>query len=154
MDSETARAVAIEVFGSMRGQRIWRSELGVGSFVTLDVGGRRINSVGTEQGAFFLWIYGAPWQVSREGATEASSDDAAIQMRIAVSDLAGKAIRKISMNPIDLGLDIAIGGDLRLSTRGLNDPDLEDWMLFLPNGTVLTAQQGTLALERADRPPD
>lgn len=34
----------------MRCQRIWRSELGVGSFIALDVGAQRMNAVGKEQG--------------------------------------------------------------------------------------------------------
>lgn len=152
MDSEPGRAVAIEAFGSMRGQRIWRSELGVGSFITLDVGGRRFNSVGKEQGKFHLWVYGAPWSLLRRDGIEMASDDLTTQIRIAISELTGHAIQKISMNPIDLGLEIETDGDIRISTRSLNDPEIEDWMLFMPDGMVLTAQQGALTHERADTP--
>lgn len=137
----------------MRGRKIWRSELGVGSFVTLDIGGRRVNSVGHEQGEFYLWVYGAPWLIFRRGEIETSSSDPEAQMRITTAQLAGRTIRKVSMDPIDLGLDVSIDGEIRLSTSGLDDPELEDWMLFMPDGTVLTAQQGILTLERADAPP-
>lgn len=152
MSSTSARAAAFEAFESMRGQRIWRSELGVGSFITLDIGGRRMNSVGNEQGEFHLWVYGAPWALLRSDNIERSSDDLATQMRIAISELTGNAIRKISMSPIDLALDIEADGDIKISTRSLNDPEIEDWVLFTPDGMVLTAQQGMLTHGRADMP--
>lgn len=144
------RSIADEV-RKLVGLPIWSPRLGVGSFVTIEFGGTRHSSVGLLVGEYSLWVYGAAWSLGRGEADVATSDDAAPRMSAAVSALAGGLVTGACCDPASLGLRIEIDHASVLTTVAADDDDMEHWLLYLPDETVIVAGPGrSLVRERAD----
>jgi len=137
----------------MVGQYVWRSELGHGSFVTIDAGDRRINSAGVEQGEFSLWVYGAPWTVETAVRT-VSSEDLRADMAKAVVALQDKRVEFCAVDFRTQALTLTVVGGVTLATTPSPDVEMDDWMLFLRNGMVISAVAGNLIYESASALPE
>lgn len=134
----------------LEGLRVWRPTIGVGSFLTIEFGGRRATSTGHVQGEFHLWIYGAMWTISATDGLAANSNDSSDVMTMAAATLDGAQVKSAALDPSDLRLELAFDGDRRLVTDPGPLNEMEDWLLYLDDGCVISASPGgTLLIESA-----
>ena len=137
-----------EILKRISGETIWRMQVGVGSFLTMELGAERQSSTGLILGQFSLWIYGAQWRIQCDGVVATSNDSRAI-MESAARGLVGARVASCSLDPSKLVLNLQINEGCSLIAMPGPDSDLEDWMLFSDDGTVLVAHNGRLAIELA-----
>ena len=152
MDREIQANVGRSLPAQLAGLHVWRSWIGIGSFLTIDMGGRRINSAGAEVGEFSLWVYGAEWAISRGSSSIADSSNPKAAMIHAAELIEGAQVEQLLLSPESPQMVMRFSNDVRLMVWLSPDPDLEDWMLFLDDGRVLVASQGVLTIESASTP--
>lgn len=132
------------------GQRTWEPAIGVGSFITMNFGEPQKSPSGGVFGEFHLWVYGAHWVVRHDGTVAATSDDTHAVMAEAVARFEGRVVTDAHVSIDNLALRVAFGGDLTLEAAPASDPEMEHWMTFLPDGSVVVAGPGReLTLEPA-----
>lgn len=137
------------------GVRPWASEIGHGSFLTMDLGGRAISSTGVVRGEFHLWVYGGAWMIRSGDVVLGTSDDAREVMEAAADRLRGLPITGIGLSVDGRALRVELDGATTLVVVPWPELELrmERWQLFLPDGHVLVAGPGRLLrLVRADAP--
>jgi hypothetical protein len=145
----------IEMFiRPLLGQKAWGVALGVGSFVTCEFGaptppGRS----GRIHGEWHLWVYDCVWRLESNDAVIADSNDSRPRMESAVRRLEGLALSAIDIIRSDLPetlIRFENGFTLYLSSA---EPDeAEHWMLFRPDGDVLSMGPGaTWSVEHGGR---
>lgn len=127
--------------------------IGVGSFITVDFGGTRQTSVGDLLGEFHLWVYGSAWSLSQDSVVRATCDDERSVMQSAVLVLEGSRVTSVTFRADAVQLCLEFDGSVLLTVAPSDDPDMEHWMLFLPDGFVIVAGPGDkVRLARADEP--
>ncbi len=129
--------------GQMIGLSAWSPSIGVGSFLTIEFGESRINSVGTPLGQYHLWVYGAFWRLLSGSRQIVDSSESHDSMQVGVDALAGLSLRSFVFSRDEMTLNLDFGG-AKLAVKPSSVPDMEEWMLFLPDGTVVVAGPGTL----------
>lgn len=140
-----------ELGTALRGKRIWNASVGYGSFLTLDIGGQRTSSVGEHMGEFRLWVYGSQWAIGVAAQNLATSSADHDVMESAARKLVAKSVISASLEPDSVDLVIELEGSLSLRTTALKIPDMEEWMLYFGDGTVLVASS-ELSIESSSGP--
>ena len=153
------RTVALDIqeyFKPIVGLRPWRARLGVGSFLTFDLG-RRIKEDHHFRGEWRLWIYQAKWSLNHGDRKLADSDSARQTIEVAIRRLeySGSEFKKAKLDPQNSVTEFVFG-HFRLVVSPadyLADPGDSDeyWLLFMPDNTVLTVGPGGVDLGSSDR---
>lgn len=139
--SNAVRALAAAV-RELGGKQVWNPAVGVGSFVTINFGGERTNSTGMTVGEYHLWVYGGIWSVVHGSVVLATSNDSRAAMERAVERLDGLSILEASVNAVGTSLKIRFSGDLTMRIEPTSDPVMEHWLLYLPDGFVISSGPG------------
>ncbi|MCB2175500.1 MAG: hypothetical protein KQH57_06805 [Actinomycetales bacterium] len=134
IDDEIQRALADIV-----GLRAWGPEISFGSFLALNFGRTRIDPIGSPIGEYFLGIYGAHWAIWADPLIVATSDDERPTMESAAARLDGATLTVAEFDQVNFRLSLEFGGNLAVQIRPIDDPDIEQWELFLPDDTVILA---------------
>jgi hypothetical protein len=125
------------------GLPIWDPAVGVGSFLTIEFGGVRASSAGTPRGDFSLWIYGAQWAIQQNGIAVGDSTKDRDVMANAAERLSEQRVERFDVDPATLSLSLRLSEGLVLAAQPLGDPEMEEWLLYLDDGGVLTAGPGS-----------
>jgi hypothetical protein len=137
----------------MIGLRVWGPSVGHGSFVTIEFGETRVTSTGSIGGEFHLWIFGAQWQIRDANRTAATSDDERPVMQAGVNLLDGSKLRRFEFDRERMSMNLFFGHDVELAITPWGDPEMEEWYLWLDDGTVITAGPGdSITRQPASRP--
>ena len=123
------------------GLTAWGTKLGQGSFLTLELG--EPVTPGGERGRYHLWIYLAAWRIEDETDVLAGSEDDHDGLAGKVTVLDGRRLASISVEHPSLSTRFEFEGGLVLITFSVYSTDGEHWMLFRPDGTVLTMGPGS-----------
>jgi hypothetical protein len=137
------------------GLRVWKPSVDFGSFLTIELGEPRIDSLGKMHGEFYLWIYGASWQIRDSTRLVACSSDERVAMLEGARLLDATTVSAARFDRNQMTLDLRFDTDIELSAMPLGDPEMEEWMLYLKDGNVLSAGPGkavTYEWERASHP--
>ena len=70
-------------------------------------------------------------------------------MRAAAEQLEGAIIERIVRDDSSGGLKIVLSNDLHVEIDLSSDAEMEDWMLFLSDGLVVSSVGGALSVEAA-----
>jgi hypothetical protein len=116
--------------------------------LTLEFGGERTNSTGQRVGEFHLWVLGATWAISEDNRQSACSEQRREAMELGAQLLNGAVVKAADLRS-DLSLELLFEHELRLDVTPLRDPDMEEWLLYLGDGTVLTAGPGCTLLRES-----
>jgi hypothetical protein len=123
------------------GLTAWGTKLGYGSFLDLELG----ESVAPrgERGLYHLWIYLAVWRIEDGSTILAGSEDDHDELATKVTVLDGRKLASVTVEHPSLSTRFEFEGGLVLITFSVYSSDGEHWMLFRPNGTVLTMGPGS-----------
>ncbi len=146
-------------FRAVLGQPCWGVRRGVGSFLTLEFGQPRLEvrdpivvaetysssrvrerlrkRTVTVVGRWHLWIYCCEWEVRSNRGVVATSSSSSRRIDRASVILDGQQLVAVVLDPRRAGttFEFDLGGSLKTKP---NDRSSEQWMLFEPNGKVLT----------------
>jgi hypothetical protein len=146
----TPREVVDLGFTHVVGLRAWGPSVGVGSFLTVEFGSPRITSAGITQGAFHLWVYGSSWEIRERRKSIATSEHDRSAMIAGARALDDALVRSFEFDQDLMTLTIRFDPDFELVMRPLGDLEMEEWFLYLDDGTVITAGPGkSVTLESA-----
>lgn len=136
-------------FSQVVGLRAWSPAVGVGSFLTLEFGSPRVTSAGVTQGSFHLWIYGASWLIRQRGDLLTTSEDNHAVMLAGAQAMKDAVMRGFEFDPDVMTLTLRFDPDLDLVITPLGDAEMEEWFLYLDDGTVITAGPGRSILRES-----
>lgn len=139
MAEQTAMLGVREAAAELVSLPVWGAAIGVGSFLTVEFGGARTSSVGQIRGALSLWVYGAQWAIREGGAVIADSQQDRAPMAEAANRLNDRRVQELVIDPVALTLHLRLTEEIELIVTPLDDPEMEEWLLFLSDGDVLTA---------------
>jgi hypothetical protein len=159
-----------EIFAKLYGIPCWNVQQGHGSFVTFEFGtpSLRIGKVIERNpdrpgsysrrlvhacGEWHLWIYCCGWQIAQDGNVLAANESTRECIAGACHALNGQVLSaftcKVARGTIRFSFDL--GG--KLNTGPYDDELLEQWMLYCPDGYVLTYRSdGAFSYGRSDAP--
>ncbi|HLT62156.1 MAG TPA: hypothetical protein VK020_13225 [Microlunatus sp.] len=136
------------------GRRVWGAEQGHGSFLDLQFGEPRPDD--PRRGAYHLWVSQCAWRIEHGGELGAGSEDAPERIAAALHRLDGGTVTGVTFLRPSLSTIFEFG-EHRLVTFAVHtDPSeehAEQWLLFRPDGQVLTVGPGPVwRLSPADQP--
>lgn len=127
------------------GQAVWGTTLGVGSFLTFELGSRRepdTSGQGRPHGEFHVWVYCSAWRIETTDTVVASSEDDRDVLVEAVRHLDGRTLTAIDVEQPSLSAAFRFSDGTTLRTFSIFSDGYEHWMLYLPDGRVVTAGPG------------
>lgn len=123
-----------ELLARLPNRRIWAARKGVGSFVTLDVGGRHEAKpgAGADTADLHLWVHLCDWELVKDGAVVLSSSSAERAFSAPLDRLVDQELLGIAVGAAPGELCITIGGgfEFRLA-ENLDEYESDDDMLIL-----------------------
>ncbi|NET59734.1 MAG: hypothetical protein F6K47_27370 [Symploca sp. SIO2E6] len=125
--------------------KAWGASLGVGSFITLEFG-NPLPSNGEHQqthGEWHLWIYCCAWRIEEGNEVLASSEDPRAKIELAVRRLEGLALNSIQLMPPAWDTVFNFDEEVFLRSFSIYSEESEHWMLYMPNGKVLSVGPGS-----------
>ncbi len=148
------------ILGQCIGENVWRARVGVGSFLTFDLGRRIKRDIGDIhfRGAWHLWIYHASWSLHHAQKEVVNSDSDRKFIKLAIRRLENQPLTKAVFDKSSLDTTFSFGHfHLLVSAPAyLNESDDRDhyWVLFMPDNQVLAVGPKTITLKReVDRSP-
>ncbi len=125
-------------FSKLLGQKAWDAFLGVGSFLTLEFGKPLPEKHGTIYGEWHLWIYCCVWRLEEAGKVLVASEDERSKIQSAIVLLEGLALQSIEIQPTIWDTVFTFENEVTLKLFSIHSEEYEHWMLFVPDGNVLT----------------
>ncbi len=128
------------------GVRAWSSTIGVGTHLTMDLGGRLFTAAGDVRGEFLLSVRGGAWMIRNGDRVLGTSDDERSVMESAADVLCGLPITAIALSLDGQAMRMELDHTTTLMVVPWPGLDLaaERWQLFLPDGFVVSAGPGPL----------
>jgi hypothetical protein len=129
---------------SILGKKAWGVSLGVGSFITLEFG-NPIKSDEENQrthGEWHLWVYCCEWRLEKGLEVLAGSEDERTKIENAIQELEGLVLQSIDILQPAWDTIFKFENDVILRLFSVHSEDYENWMLYTPDGNVLTVGPG------------
>lgn len=156
-----------DVLARVAGQRCWGVRRGVGSFLTLELGGRTSHVVPSYRlpaaspsrpaprtlkrrvvvhGEWHLWVYRSRWRVAVEGRAEPQSD--------VLQRLRGRRLTSVAIRHGSVTTTFTFGERAPVTLKTSADRacrGADQWLLYTPEKDVLVVRgTGEFALQRSD----
>ena len=154
-----------KIFRPLIGQLTWHVKQGHGSFLTFEFGkphleigqptlpkkryphlvkemeNRKMRRKVYIHGDWHLWIYCCAWTISQDGNGIAECESSREVIKAATDYLDGQALLNVFIEPetVSTRFEFDLGGCL---STWPDDTDSEQWLLFEPDGNVLTIRAG------------
>lgn len=127
------------------GQKAWGVSLGIGSFITLEFGNilPRDENHQSNHGEWHLWIYCCGWRLEENNEVLAASEDTRSKLENAVQRLEGLAIESIQRLNSAGDTVFTFEQQIILRTFSIYSEEFEHWMLYMPDGNVLSTGPGS-----------
>ncbi|WP_143320178.1 hypothetical protein [Cellulomonas iranensis] len=127
------------------GHAVWNPRQGHGSFLTFELGPGRRDSTGHVNGEWHLWIQMAAWRIEDGATVLAACEDDRDVVAAALAAVDGRPLTAVTASGPALDTVFSFG-DVHVRTftlwSGEGDRDADSWMLFRPDGQVLTVSPG------------
>lgn len=119
----------------------WHVRLGYASFVTMEFGARRSAPDEHPRGEWHLWIYLCDWRLRIYGKEVAHCRGDRATLTEVVQRLEGRTLESFVIDPDLVTTELHFSDDAVMTVspaRHRRDDSWEPWMLFLPDGRVLS----------------
>jgi hypothetical protein len=131
------------IFSELIGRPPWGVRLGEGSFLTMEFGKPEANqSGGLVHGEWHLWLYMCMWRIETKEKVLVGSEDDRTSIRSLLETVPFDATRVANITPPSLDLSLEFNSGVSLVTFSVTTRSDEQWMLFTPDGNVLTTYAG------------
>jgi hypothetical protein len=132
-----------ELLRTLVGRDAWEPRLGIGSFLTLEVGPEAEEQAsGPPHGEYHLWIYCSAWRLDHGADLLCGSEDDRDRIANVITRLDGRTVTAAEVSDsLDLTVSFDDGSSLRAFP--IFSDGYEHWMIFAPNGYVYTAGPGS-----------
>jgi hypothetical protein len=125
------------------GNRAWGVSLGVGSFITLEFGAVIQDKVPeSPRGEWHLWVTYSAWYLEKNGEVLSASEDPRPRLRSAVQAMENRMLRSVEITCPALETVFCFDEALSLHLFPVYSQDYEHWLLYAPDGNVLTVGPG------------
>jgi hypothetical protein len=142
-----ARALLLDLVG----RNAERARVRHGSTLLVDFGPEREFSAGSFRGEWHLVVFGAAWRLETESHVLLTSEAERSSIERVAEHLDGRQLIRCEVIEPSYSLGLAFEDGVALRTFNLwTDDGAENWMIFMPNGMVLSAEGGALLLVSAD----
>ena len=132
-----------DIVASLKGMAPWGVNLGVGSFLTMEFGKPKTKpSEGTAHGEWHLWLYMCMWRIETQDKVLVGSEDDREAIRTTLERTTFDSIHEIKVALPSLDLSIEFNSGIKVLTFSCSIKGDEQWMLFTPDGKVLTVYGG------------
>lgn len=146
----TDRSALRELVRSMIGRPVWSPRLGIGSFLTVEVGApapprpaQKPGVAAPQHGEYHVWLYCSAWRLDHGTQLICGSEDDRDDIARALPRLEGRTVAHADVSE---ALELTIGLDDGTALRAfpIFSAGYEHWMVFAPNGYVYTAGPGSI----------
>jgi hypothetical protein len=127
------------------GQKPWNVSLGVGSFVTLEFGQSIPDPKpgSPAHGEWHFWVYCCAWYLMHNNEMIAGSEDDHEKIGKIVKQLEGHTLTAIDITETSPSTVLRFSEGLDLYLSPVFSAGYEHWLLYMPNGKVLSFGPGT-----------
>jgi hypothetical protein len=153
ISSKQAAAILVGIVG----KKAWGVRFSREGFLMLEFGEKQHAETATgiagktncvPHGEWCLWVYSAKWQATKDDVFRVDSETDPTVGQRQVAAINGVAVHAISC-PSNERMMIAFENKVSIEVSADSDVDEDQWMLFLPNDCVLTAEgDGRFTLEQ------
>lgn len=127
------------------GKSAWNVMLGEGSFITIEFGlpipAKRPR--GRPHGEWHLWIYCCGWYISRSSHMLIASEDEREKIENQIQIVNGLTLMYIDIRAPAFETTLKFSEDVNIHLFPVFSEQYEHWMLYTPDGHVLTIGPGT-----------
>lgn len=128
---------------AMVGLKAWNASLGVGSFITCEFGkALPPNQEGVIHGEWHLWVYCCSWRLEQAGSMLVSSEDPPEILKKAVERLNNLKLLLLEITSPTGDAVFNFEQEISLKLFSIYSNEYESWMVFMPNGYILTIGPG------------
>ncbi len=143
----TDRQPLRELLAYLAGRRAWSPRLGIGSFLTLEIGEATAPSTtrrGREvtHGEYHMWVYCSAWRIDLGSEILCGSEDDREHIETTIARLDGRTVVGAETSDA-FELTVRFDDTTTLRTFPIFSAGYEHWMVFAPNGFVYTAGPGS-----------
>ncbi|MBL4846587.1 MAG: hypothetical protein JKY65_13760 [Planctomycetes bacterium] len=122
---------------------VWGAKQGHGSFLTMEFGDkieptRTLDDRLVERGEWHLWIYMCGWTIEGPAEPGANSESSREAIGATLERLEGTSLTDVEVEHCDAGTSFLFD-EVCLHTHTIYPGDHELWMLYRPDGFVLSA---------------
>jgi hypothetical protein len=129
-----------KIVSGLHGKTPSTVQLGVGSFLTMDFGAPAAGMSG--RGEWFLWLYMCMWRIETQDEVLIGSEDSRETIKKWLEYTTLGSVQKINISWPSLDIAIQFNSGIRILTFSYTTRGDEQWMLFTPEGKVLTIYGG------------
>lgn len=124
--------------------KAWGVTLGHGSFITVEFG-KPVSSRQKERsprGEWHLWVYLCVWYLEKSGELLGASEDPRLKLEVALQHLEHRTLETVKIFPPAFETVFVFSEGVALHLFPISTEEDEQWMLFAPDGNVLTIGPG------------
>jgi hypothetical protein len=141
-DSEVCKVEAH--IASLIGYQAWGVSLGIGSFLTLEFGKPVVSKKSQSlHGEWHLWVYCCAWRLEESNSILTASEDPRSKIERNIQRL--NKLRLLSTQIFFPAWDATFQFEQQVILRlfAIHSEECEHWMLYTPDGNVLTLGPGS-----------
>jgi hypothetical protein len=134
-----------EILSPIFGKEAWGTDLGTGSFLTIEFGRpvKTENKSTRLHGEWNIWLYGCGWRLEQGDCVLVGSEDRREKIASVIEVLNGQKLRDVKINGPAFDTTFLFENDLRICTFQLYTEEMESWYFYLPDHFVLIIGPGT-----------
>ncbi len=131
--------------GPLLGEKAWGVSLGIGSFITLEFGTPRPFEKFPERmrGEWSLWVTYSVWRLEKEAKVIIGSEDSRSELKKAVQYLEDLVLHSVVLTPPAFDTTFIFNEGVVLRLFSICTKEFEQWMLYTPDGNVLSIGPGS-----------
>jgi len=128
---------------NIAGKDAWGFKLGIGSFMTIDLGEKILNERnGVVYGEWHLWIQCCAWRIDKNKKMWIGSEDNRESIINKINLLSNLQLQRLQINRYNLSATLYFTDEIILRLFPFITEEYEHWVLFTPSNKVLIAGPG------------
>jgi hypothetical protein len=127
------------------GKQAWGVSLGIGSFLTVEFGEPVVAKQNSQRlhGEWHLWIYCCAWRLEADDHIMAASEDSRSKIESSIQTLNKLLLLSVQVFPPAWDAVFRFEKNIVLRLFSIHSEECDHWMLYTPNGNVLTLGSGS-----------
>lgn len=146
--TQISTQTALTKSAALRGETVRAVLVGPGSMTRIDFGDETVVVGGKTRAPWQLMVWGAAWRIENEVRVLLTSESTVTELGAMHEILVGQRVERLTLEQPSFSLDVGFDSGLSLRTFALwMDADDDNWMLFMPDGDVVSSAGTQLRLD-------